>query len=65
MLEIVSYMIVVHQNHSVRKCVIIHEYEYRTYSTSKQANTRLKYIVSVSCSSNKPRLKNVEVYVVI
>ncbi|GFY21128.1 hypothetical protein TNCV_3991721 [Trichonephila clavipes] len=57
----VSRKSVISQHRSVTWRIIIHEYEVRTDSTSKQANIRLKNFVSVSLSSHRPRVKEMEV----
>ncbi|GFV98871.1 hypothetical protein TNCV_2913881 [Trichonephila clavipes] len=60
-LDVFRFKEVINQHHSVAWRIIIHEYEVRTDNTSKQANIRLKNFVSVSLSSHRPRVKEMEV----
>ncbi|GFX63939.1 transposable element Tcb1 transposase [Trichonephila clavipes] len=52
---------VINQHHSVTWRIIIHEYDVKTDITSKQAIIRLKNFVSVSLSTHRPRVKEMEV----
>ncbi|GFU32994.1 hypothetical protein TNCV_4155751 [Trichonephila clavipes] len=56
-LDVFRFKEVINQHRSAIWRIIIHEYEVRTDSTSKQANIRLKNFVSVSLSSHRPRVK--------
>ncbi|GFU56417.1 hypothetical protein TNCV_2609391 [Trichonephila clavipes] len=60
-LDVFRFKEVTNKHRSVAWCIIIHEYEVRTDSTSKQANISLKNFVSVSLSSHRPRVKEMEV----
>lgn len=60
-LDIFSFNEVINDGRTVRTCIIIHEYESRADSTSKQANVRLKDFISVSYSNNSSSVEDVEV----
>ncbi|GFX61314.1 hypothetical protein TNCV_1171531 [Trichonephila clavipes] len=60
-LDVFRFKEVINQHRSVTWRIMIHEYEVKTNSTSKQANIRLKNLVSVSLSSHRPCVKEMEV----
>ncbi|GFV76709.1 hypothetical protein TNCV_4729291 [Trichonephila clavipes] len=60
-LDIVRFKEVINKHRSVTWCLIIHGYDVQTDSNPKEANIRLKSVVSVSLSSHIPRVKEMEV----